>query len=1026
MSGNLRRVRALSGGPLEGSTDANAEGPVTGSFDLPEHERYDDAGRLGRGGMGEVRVVVDRRLDRELALKTSLAHDAAAEARMMREAMLAARLEHPGIVPVHGAGRLPDGRLYYTMRVVRGRSLLDALSDTDSLASRLRLVRRVLDAAEAIAHAHDRGILHRDLKPANVMLAEHGETVVVDWGLAATLSSQDPGTHRPSQPGSPETEPGLPELTGAGDVFGTPAYMAPEQARGERVGTRADVFALGGMLYHVLTGHPPREDTGSTDPPAPVRSVSPRAPAELAAIADRALSDDADARYPDAGALASDLGAWFEGRPVAAHDYSVLELLRRLVRAYRGPIAVGLVAAVGLVVAIGIGMRRTIAERNRARAAESSAVEARDRSDANLARALVAQAIVAADRDDRASAELLAAHALRLGDDPRARGILARSAGRPRPRRLHVLPLPQCLEVVVDPRGERVACVSEGELRIIEPKRGASPRARLPVRALSVAFGGDAPWLGIIDHQGLLGWDLVQDTVTRLPAPSADSRLRSTSMPGVVLRLARGRATLVRAEDPAEVPGPSCPDDTRPLRSIFMPGPEVLHACAGRGGRDSQVLRIGREGATEPLLSIPVGDGPPSALAVDPNDRDRVAVGTESGRVLLHEHGRLRVLRPGGSEPSVRELALSGARLAIAGSQGGVRVLDLDQPRRSTSLPSGPASIRWMNDGHTLRVVSGDAVTDWEVPPLRWPHRFELGSGISAVAISQGGRFLGSTHGDGTLRLHDRMTGELRLQQQVGTGVAKDLAFSPDGRQVVVGSARGEEVIRFDVESGTRVDALPTARTRRLAWGTTELFVAPYAYGLTSWGPDGSRRDWPIGVQVDDLEAVVDGPGVVIIEDRRVIRRLDPTSAPDLEAPAAEVTNARAVAGNLRNTYVAAGHVVLALDAALQEVERLQVPGATIEEIALSPDGRWLAVGQLDGTLGLWRTEDWRPIAWLEGHTGRVPALAFTPRGDVLISGSWDGSLRTWDLRAIELDADAFIHVAESAWGMKLADALEH
>ncbi|MEM7156563.1 MAG: serine/threonine-protein kinase [Myxococcota bacterium] len=1034
MSDTPARLRVLSGGPLEGTADrVGTEGSAC--FDVTERERYDDAGRLGRGGMGEVRVAVDQRLDREVALKTSLAHDAETEARMVREAMLAAHLEHPGIVPVYGAGRLPDGRLYYTMRVVRGRSLQDALADTTTLASRLRLVRRVLDAAEAVAYAHDRGVLHRDLKPANVMLAEHGETVVVDWGLATMLSPAPPvdGTSVPGHSSEPPatplssetgTDPGGADLTLPGDVFGTPAYMAPEQARGEQVGKRADVFALGGMLFHLLTGHPPRECDATAGPTEPVRARHPEVPAELAAIADRALSDDATARYPDAGALAADLAAWLDGRPVTAHDYSLVELLARLVRAHRLAITVALIATIGIVVAIVVGMQRTIAERNRARAAETEAVQARESSDANLARALVAQAIVAADRGDRARAELLAAHALRFGEDPRARGLLARSAGRPRATRVHVGPPLDCLDVEVDTRGERVACLRDDEVLVLVPDRGPTPLARRPIRAWSAAFGGDLPWLAMLDEEGILGWDLATNRIDRLPGPSLDSELRTTAIPGVALRFARGRAHVVDADGHPEALGPECPGRTRPLRSVMLPGARVFYACAGRGSADSTIVRIEADGTHEQLLSIPVGDGPPSALDVDPDDPQRVVVGTEDGLVTLYERGRVLVLRRPEGGPGVRELALSGSRIAIAGSQGGVQVLDLEAPQWSTSLPAGPATVRWIEDGQVLRVVS-DEVTDWEVPAVLWPHRLELGSGLSAVALSPDGETIGSTHGDGTLRLHERRTGALRFRHSLQGGVAKDLAFSPDGRFVAAGTAQGLEVVVFDVESGARVRSIPTKKTRRLAWDATQLFVVPSAYALTSWDSVGTRRDWAVDLQVDDLERIVDGPGVVIVENRSFVRRLDPAVGLHADTPRAEVTNAHAVASSRNRTYVAAGHMVVTFDAELRELDRLRTPGAEIEEVALSPDARWLAVGHRDGAVGLWRTEDWQPIARLEGHTGRVPALAFTPRGDGLVSGSWDGTIRTWDLGVMEITAADFIETAQAAWGMDLAAALQ-
>ena len=331
---------------------------------------------LGQGGVGRVLRGFDRHLGREVAIKELLGglgsvgpsgspHISPTLARFVREARITAQLEHPSIVPVHELGVRPDGTLYYTMKRVRGRTLEQAIGEAASLDQRLRLVAPVLDLCHAVAYAHARGVIHRDIKPANVMVGEFGETIVLDWGLARLRGGPDPDGRHVRLPDDDGSDPGR---TVAGAAFGTPTTMSPEQARGdvEAVDERSDVWSLGAVLFHLLTGRPPFVGASAhavivqaqRDAAPPVRSLEPGAPAELAAIAERALSRDPEARYPSAGAMARDLDAWTTGRRVEAHTYTSWEILRRFVGQHRTSVVVTALAAVILLAAaIGTHLR---------------------------------------------------------------------------------------------------------------------------------------------------------------------------------------------------------------------------------------------------------------------------------------------------------------------------------------------------------------------------------------------------------------------------------------------------------------------------------------------------------------------------------------------------------------------------------------------------------------------------------------------------------------------------------------------
>ena len=355
-------------GPAADSGElADGSSPVS----VAERGRYVEGSLLGRGGMGEVRWLHDDLLQRDVARKTTLRGlSPQAEARLLREARLTAHLEHPGIVPVYDAGRDEEGRLYFTMRVVRGQTLARAFAESPPPRLTGPWLRHFLDACEAVAYAHSVGVIHRDLKPSNILVGAFGETQVGDWGLAAWLND------RPLGPTDEPGEPPGPGLTRDGAVVGTPAYMSPEQARGEPATPASDVWALGAVLYELLGGEPPLGRGSSAEtrarlpsPPSPARL--PGVPADLWALVARALQPSPTDRYPTAQQLAEDLARWLDGLPVHAHTYSRWELLVRTARVWRAPLTVGGLAAVALVAGGALAWQRTADERDRALVAEA-------------------------------------------------------------------------------------------------------------------------------------------------------------------------------------------------------------------------------------------------------------------------------------------------------------------------------------------------------------------------------------------------------------------------------------------------------------------------------------------------------------------------------------------------------------------------------------------------------------------------------------------------------------------------------
>ncbi len=328
-----------------------------------------------KGAVGAVSVALDLELNREVALKQILeshADNPAIRGRFLIEAEITGALEHPGVVPVYGLGVGGDDLPYYAMRLIQGDSLADAIAafhagpkaEPQRTLEFRRLLKKFTDICDTIAYAHSRGVLHRDIKPSNVVVGKHGETLVVDWGLAKALGRSAPDVdERTLVPAAGDDS----SFTIAGQAMGTPAYMSPEQARGEleRLGPRSDVYSLGATLHHLLTGRPPFQgtvvdvltavETGDFRRP---RAVDASIDPALEAIVLKAMAVAPQARYPSAKALADDVDRWLADERVEAHRESPTRTLIRWLTRHRTSVT-GLAAA-GLVAFIGLGIISTV------------------------------------------------------------------------------------------------------------------------------------------------------------------------------------------------------------------------------------------------------------------------------------------------------------------------------------------------------------------------------------------------------------------------------------------------------------------------------------------------------------------------------------------------------------------------------------------------------------------------------------------------------------------------------------------
>ena len=967
-------------------------------FRVDELGRYDELEVVGRGGMGQVVVARDRRLGRDVALKRIAAPADGPElaARLAREARVTAILEHPSIVPVYDAGVGDDGRLFYTMRLIHGRSLAEAAAECRDADERMRLLRPFLAVCEAVAYAHSRGVVHRDLKPANVMVGGFGETQVVDWGLAAFTALADPALRREAAP-----------IVDTDRSIGTPGYMSPEQTAGLPADPRADVWSLGVILHELVGGD---DGTGL--------------PAELAAIAAKATARAPAERYPDAGAMAEEVARFLDGRRVEAHAYTTLELARRLVRRLRVPIALVLTALIVTAIAVTVSFRRITRERERAQVAELGARTALAESRRTSAWALTRQAVAELERGAVAEAGVLAAHALALDESADARGVVAAALVSPHPRHAETIALPGCTNVV--PGSWELALCHDSDHVDLWQLAPAERRWRRDhaARLVGLASAPGVPdRVVIVDDDPALVVVRAADgeVVTRHPLAitTGFATHLQLSLDGRYAAVSDGRAVDVVALDGGTVA----------VHDKLCAGSGVVALAAG-GARFAVVCASGvtslldeTTGAVTPGPTVPGAAAlRPIAAALSPDGRALV-IGGLSGELVAIDLAAGTVTPPiaaGGGEimhvafvPGPRPWILAGT------AHAGAAVLDLGTGALVLRLPaSASRAVRITREGI---VTGGRHCGRWQLDDAPRPRALVAPAGLSSVAVTGDHRWIAAGRGDGHVSVWDGTTGALVHDRAVSAGVVKAVAFSPDGARLAMstGPDRSPQAIATGTWAPVRLDpgADPARRLAYTAGG--ELIAARFSPPPARWSADGARRPLD-GPQVYDLATTADREVLLMLAVDGGVWRLDG----DALHLVTRVPGASTLAVWARGTGIATSHPTSVLVQGGGRPARRLDTAARIFDLAVSPDERYLAAARDDGTVAVWRLTDAQLVAVLRGHTQRVAAVAITA-GALVLSASWDGSVLLWDLRALDADPATLIATMEARWGLDLDRTLE-
>ncbi len=1038
-SGGVMNTMTLPIETMTLSMDSADDAPAVSADAVQEAPgRYTHVAHYAEGGMGRILLVHDAYLGRSVALKELIPPEVRANttnaalgvrqsdamaARFLQEARITGQLEHPSIVPIHELGRRADGTLYYTMKLVKGKTLGDALRERTTLRGRLELLPNFVDLCQAVAYAHSRGVIHRDIKPANVMIGDFGETVVLDWGLAKTKNMKaHPAEGMDDGDGPPEA--GAAGKTMYGRAVGTPQYMSPEQAKGqlEKIDERSDVYSLGAVLYQILTGVPPFSGDNTRDimdrvirsQPAPPARLVADTPPELAGICEKALRKPPEERYQSAAELAEDVQRFITGRLVLAYVYSPREILARYYRRHRAVINIAAAAALLLVALLSYTYASTVRARNREhtlRVATEAAREneAQSRAEAERTTYITQLALM---QEHIQSQDYATANRIAREVDPKQRnwewGFLLNRAN---PELLTVTTSqPMVASVTVSPDATLVASVaSPGPVQLWDMETGA----------LKATCEGDVPPFGAPCEFSPDGKALVwagQDGAVRVWETAS----------GKLVHTLRGHVRAISSAqfspDGREIVTASADGTARfwdsqtgtatatldanmgPLsKALSSPGGEAVVIIAESG----QIKTVEREGLAERFTftgedAVFSADG--TLLAVSRDDTIHLLdAQSDSVRQQFKGVGRIFRMRLGGK----------GNTLLAAFRDGNARLWDTRSGELICVYPHGsPLLDTAFARGDTVVVTCGfsNDFAAWETETGDLLNRMSgRGRTLNNVSFSHDGRRMVNACSEGSFQIWDPLHQRGRRLLSHGEPSFPNFAVSEQADKITV--YRSE--LGMDIKS---IEGLEP----NLIFLTNPIFTK--GYNCIAFSPDGKSialisdcftpTIWDIGlnkiIQLHGHDAAVNSVSFSN-SGQQVI-----TASNDNTARIWDINTGRIIT-------VFQGHGAGVKFATFSPDDQLILTGSddgtaaiwdahTTESIMIlrgheqmvtsgvfSTDGTRVFTGSSDGTIRSWNTEDGRELHVIHGHNGPIIILTPTFHDRLLLSSSWDGTSRLWD-----------------------------